>query len=110
MRKFDFPRLAILVLCVVTIISLLSLVTPPEPDKTTGTVQQVNGVYVYYLSTPKSSYDYLGSVSKSMAFSSGMQGQVEGLIKKAKKDFNGVDAIVIKGFDFDKADAIKFKN
>jgi len=83
-----------------------------EPKKSTGEVEQLQGLYIFVDSKPVKEYEYLGSVKSTISLGdSQYTGVRDRIIKKAKKDFPQADAIMItfKTGGSDQADAIKFK-
>jgi hypothetical protein len=78
-------------------------------DKTTATVEQMNGIYVYAFSKPVGKYDILGSVKvKGMVSNEKGPHMVDLLTGYAKKDYPSADAIIVNS-EFEKAEVIKFK-
>lgn len=83
-----------------------------DPKKSTGEVDQFQGLFIFVDSKPVMEYEYLGTVKSSVSFGdSQYTGVRDRIIKKAKNDFPQADAIIItfKSGGSDKADAIKFK-
>lgn len=79
------------------------------PDIVGANVQQIKGISVFILSTPKSEYEYLGTVSKHFAWTGGNDEMIKGLIDKAKKNYPTAQGIVFSSLDFEKGELIKFK-
>jgi hypothetical protein len=73
-------------------------------------VEQQQGVYIFMLSNPTSTYEYLGSVKKGIAWTGQPDEMLNSMIKKIKKEYPNADAIIFTSIDMDKADAIKFKD
>jgi hypothetical protein len=69
--------------------------------------EQKNGLYVFYLSKPVSKYEYLGTIKLSVTWSEKMSEKLEMLLKKAKKEYNSANAIIVQDLDGNKADCIK---
>ena len=83
-----------------------------EAKKSTGEVDQFQGLFIFVDSKPVMEYEYLGTVKSSVSLGdSQYTGVRDRIIKKAKKDFPEADAIILtfKSGGSDKADAIKFK-
>jgi len=82
-----------------------------EPKKSTGEVEQMQGLYIFTDSKPVLEYEYLGTVKASMGMDSQYQGVRDKLVKKAKKDYPDADGLIMqfKSGGTDKCDAIKFK-
>jgi hypothetical protein len=101
MKKVLVPFIA---LCVIAMSFTLV-----ETDKTKATVDQMDGLYVFIKSKPVAEYEYLGSVSKAIAWSGKPEEMLNSMIKKVKKEYPKADGIVFTSVDMDKADAIQFK-
>jgi hypothetical protein len=82
-----------------------------EVKKSTGDVEQMQGLYIFTDSKPAMEYEYLGTVKSSFGMDSQYQGVRDKLIGKAKKDFPTADALIMqfKSGGTDKCDAVKFK-
>lgn len=85
-----------------------SIINEP-PDIVGANVQQIKGISIFILSTPKSEYEYLGTVSKHFAWTGGNDEMIKGLIDKAKKNYPTAQGIVFSSLDFEKGELIKFK-
>lgn len=72
--------------------------------------KQIQGIYIFYCSEPIKETEYLGSVKATMFVSTDSDDRLNSTIKKAKKDYPQVQALVFKGYDLTVADAVKFKN
>ena len=81
----------------------------PTSNNNSATVEQEQGIFIFIKSKPISEYQYLGSVSKSIALSGSPDEMLKSLIKKCKKEYPGADGIIFTSNDMDKADCIKFK-
>jgi ABC-type glycerol-3-phosphate transport system substrate-binding protein len=79
-------------------------------DKSSATVDQKEGLYVFILSKPTAQYEYLGSVKKVLAWSGKPEEMLNSLIKKVKKEYPKANGIIFTNVDMDKADAIEFKD
>lgn len=80
-----------------------------EPRKSTGEVEQMQGLYVFIHSKPVGEYDYLGSYTPTMVPSSNAKPIVNHMIKKGKEKFPTADAIIFTDDELGKADMIKLK-
>lgn len=90
-------------------ISVLALSFKMSIDKSSATVEQVNGVYVYAFSKPTGKYDIIGNVKvKGMVKSEAGPHMVNLLTDYAKKDYPSGEAIIVNS-DFEKAEVIRFK-
>jgi hypothetical protein len=103
----DAQRKYVFVLLSLSLIILFSFVQ--VPDKTLATVQPLEGVSVFFLSTPKSNFEYLGTVSVGLTFSGSPEQLITGLIKDARKKYNNFDGLMIKEIKCKQADVIRFK-
>jgi hypothetical protein len=86
--------------------------TLPTTEKGNAVVNQYEGLYIFTDCKPVSEFEYLGTVKYSGSFGSGQYVEVrDALIKKAKKDFPGCNAIILTLIEgsADKADAVKLK-
>lgn len=101
MKKLHVPLIAI---CLIAMSFTLA-----ETDKTKATVDQMDGLYVFIKSKPVTDYEYLGSVSKVLAWSGKPEEMLNSMIKKVKKEYPKADGIIFTSVDMDKADAIHFK-
>ena len=82
-----------------------------EPQKKSAEVEQMQGCYIFVDSKPVMEYEYLGTVSALVGWSSQYQSIRDQLLRKAKKEYPNADGLI---FHFnaggaDKCDAIKFK-
>lgn len=78
-------------------------------DKSTGTVDQMEGLYVFIQSKPKADFEYLGTVKKTLAWTGKPEEMLNSMLKKVKNDYPQADGIVFTSVAMDKADAVKFK-
>ena len=78
-------------------------------DKSTATVDQMQGLYVFIQSKPKADFEYLGTVKKSIALTGKPQEMLNSMVKKVKNDYPQADGIIFTSVDMYKADAVKFK-
>ena len=69
--------------------------------------EQIEGVYIFVQSKPTEPNEYLGSVKRG-GFLETPTEMLNGIIKKAKKQYPTVQGIIVDR-DFEKADCIKFK-
>lgn len=93
----------------IAIVSLFSFKMMYEVKKSTAEVEQQQGLYIFILNKPVLTYDYLGSVKKTLAWSGKPEEMLNSMIKKVKNDFPNADAIIFTTIAMDKADAIKIK-
>ncbi len=81
--------------------------------KSTGEVNQLQGLYIYVDSKPVLEYEYLGTVKGSgMSMGSGQYTDVrDNLIKRAKKEYPNGEAVIFSFIDggTDRCDVIRFK-
>lgn len=83
-----------------------------EVKKSTGEVNQVEGLYIYTDCKPVQEYIYLGSV-KSVGVSNPQYSNVrDALIKKVKKEYDNADAVILSlnAGGQDVCDVIRFKS
>lgn len=80
-----------------------------EDDKSKGTVEQMEGLYVFIQSKPVAPNEYLGSEKKAIALTGKPEEMLNSMIRKAKKDYPQADGIIFTSVSMDKADVIKFK-
>jgi hypothetical protein len=90
-------------------VSLLFMSFQNEPAKSTATVDQKEGVYIFMLSKPAAGYDYLGTVQKVIAISGKPDEMLTSMIRKAKKEYPSADGIIFTSVNMDVADVVKFK-
>lgn len=93
----------------IAIVSFFSFKMMYETKKSTAEVEQQQGLYIFIQNKPVLTYDYLGSVKKTLAWSGQPGEMLNSMIKKVKKDYPSADAIIFTTVSMDKADAIKFK-
>lgn len=93
----------------IAITSFFSFKLMYEAKKSTAEVEQQQGLYVFIQTKPVLTYDYLGSVKKTLAWSGQPEEMLNSMIKKVKKDHPNADGIIFTTVSMDKADAIKFK-
>lgn len=98
-------KLFIVLIAVSFLVTAFTLVS----DKSSATVDQKQGLYIFILSKPTAEYEYLGSVKKSVAWTGKPEEMLNSMIKKVKKDYPNADGIVFTSVNMDKADAINFK-
>lgn len=79
-----------------------------EAKKSTGEVEQEEGMYVFYRSKPVSEYEYIGTYKIGMIWDDKPRLLFSKLIRKTKDKFPNADGIIIDN-DMGKCDAIKFK-
>jgi hypothetical protein len=79
-------------------------------DKGSASVDQKEGLYIFILSKPTVEYDYLGSVTKLLAWSGQPEEMLNSMIKKVKKAYPKANGIIFTNIAMDKADAIEFKD
>ena len=77
-------------------------------DKSSATVDQKEGLYIFILNKPTTQYEYLGSVKKILAWSGKPEEMLNSMIRKVKKEYPKADGIIFTNIDMDKADAIQF--
>jgi hypothetical protein len=78
--------------------------------KSSATVEQKQGLYVFMLCKPTVDYEYLGSVKKGIAWTGQPEEMLNSMLNKVKKDYPQADGIVFTSIAMDKADAILFKD
>lgn len=80
-------------------------------DKTSATVEQINGISVFAFSKPTAKYDILGMVKIRGIVKSERGGHMAKLLaQKAKDEFPSGEAIIISVNEFETAEVIKFKD
>ena len=78
-------------------------------EKTSATVEQVNGINVFAYSKPTSKYDVLGMVKiKGIVKNEKGPHMVDLLVEYAKRDYPSGEAIIVNS-EFEKAEVIRFK-
>lgn len=84
--------------------------TSYEPNKATGEVELMQGLYIFTDSKPVLEYEYLGTVKTVFAMDVQYQGTRDKMIRKAKKKYPEAEGIIIhfKSGGTDKGDVIKF--
>lgn len=98
-----------IIIPILTIAIVASAFTFIEDEKAKATVDQIEGLYVFIKSKPTAENEYLGSVSKALAWSGKPEEMLNSMIKKVKKEYPQANGIIFTSVDMDKADAIKFK-
>lgn len=80
-------------------------------EKSSATVEQKEGVYIFMFSKPASEYQYLGSVKKTGIVMSGKPEEMfNTLLRRCKKEYPGADGLIFTSVDMEKADCIKLKD
>ena len=79
-------------------------------DKSSASVEQKEGLYIFILNKPTTEYEYLGSVNKVLAWGGKPEEMLNSMIRKVKKEYPRAEGIVFTSIDMDKADAIQFKD
>lgn len=99
---------ALTYLILVGAILLLSFSQQQCEGNSVGSVEQVNGLYVFYRSKPCKTYEDLGTVKPGITLTTKGSELIDALIEKAKKKYPTGDAIVISDPDMNSASVIKF--
>lgn len=99
-----------IMIAAIAIIAAGSAFTYKTLTKSGATVEQTEGIYIFYKSKPTSEYDYLGTVNcPAFVNSVKPEGMLTAMLKKLKKDFTTADAIIFSDASMEKADAVKLK-
>ena len=93
----------------IAILSICSFMVIEQIEKNSATVEQVNGLYVFYRAKPLAEYETLGSVKPGLTKTNKPGELTDALIKKARKEFPSGDALLIGDADMGRAEVIKFK-
>lgn len=88
---------------------VVSFVTDEITDKSAAKVEQVDGLYIFYKSKPSNDFETVGNVKVGITMSGKPSEQLDGLVKRAKKNFPSGEALLIGDVDMNRADVIKFK-
>lgn len=97
-------------LVVIAATALLSAsITEYVVKKATAEVDQVEGLYLFFNAAPVSDTEYLGTVKVGMTWDSKTTTRRDAIIKKVKKEYPEAEGIVFKAWDFESAEAIRFK-
>jgi hypothetical protein len=108
MKKFLFLSCSTFFAIILIAICLVSFIE--ISDHSAAKVEEKNSIKIFAYSRPISQYDILGMVKiKGMVSSEKAPHMVELLLEKCKKDFPSAEGIIINS-EFEKAEAIKFKN
>lgn len=93
----------------IVVTGLISFKFAYDSKKSTGEVEQYEGLYIFTDCKPVMETEYIGTVKSS--FGSQYQDVRDKLIKKAKKDYPEAEALVLtlKSGGTDKCDVVKFK-
>jgi len=102
-------KLAAFAILLMIIMALSSSKQTTTIRKDEAAVNQIQGYYIFIQAKPLCKYDYLGSVSKGLAWSGGPEEMLNSIVKKVKKEYPTAEGIVFTSSSMDKADAIKFK-
>jgi hypothetical protein len=104
-------KISILAFAIVSVLfaSALFSFRPMQENKAKATVEQVQGLYIFFLAKPEAQTEYLGTVKAGMTWKGVASEKFNALIKKVKKDYPSAEGILINDADLEKADAIKFK-
>lgn len=98
--------LAALAVIAMLTMSLAMLPTPPD----TATADQSEGLYIFHYSKPVAEFEVLGTLKlPGLTYSERADKCLETLIKRAKKDFPRVEALLVNS-EFSKAECIKFNS
>jgi len=77
-------------------------------DKTSGTVEQVEGLYVFIYSKPSSKYDVSGSVKGPFVVADNIEKRIKTLVLRVKDKYPSAEGAIITN-DLSNAEAIRFK-
>lgn len=82
-----------------------------QKNKERAKVEQYQGVYIFIDCKPISETTYLGTVKKTIGFSSQYTAIRDALLKKCKKEFNDAEGLLMKFVEggSDTGDAVKLK-
>lgn len=90
--------------------SLVTTAFVASADKGLCKAEQREGYYIFILSKPIAEYEFLGTVKKNIALTGQPNEMINGILKKVKKEYPKADGIIFTSADFEKAEAIKFKD
>ena len=76
--------------------------------KNAATVEQMEGIYIFYMSKPVAETEYIGTYKMKFIVDDKPKLLLPKLIREAKKQFPTCEAIIIP-FDMYQCDAVKFK-
>ncbi|MBI4930216.1 MAG: hypothetical protein HY841_05600 [Bacteroidetes bacterium] len=78
--------------------------------KSSATVDQKEGIYIFMFSKPTAEYQFLGTVKKTGLVWSGKPAEMFNiLLRRCKKDYPQADGLIFSDVDMDHADCVKFK-
>lgn len=97
----------LMLLIVAVVFGILMAFGTDKPNL--GSVNQVQGYYVYWQSKPVNEYQYLGSIQVYLVWSAKPSSMLRTMIRKAKRKFPQGDAIIFTADNMDKADIVKLK-
>ncbi len=106
--KIFIIALALILLIIAPAISNVSRIQI-DHNKNTAIVNQIDNIYVFINCVPSSEYERIGMVAKHFAVTGGNTEMINGLVKKAKKEYSQAEGIIFTSFDFEKCEVIKFK-
>jgi len=87
----------------------LNAISSGVTGKNTGNVDDVNGVLVFYRSSPVTDFETMGTVKVGLTMSNKPEELIDVLTSKLKKQFPTAEAIVISDPNMNSGSAIKFK-
>lgn len=91
-------------------LGLVALSFKMATDKTTATVEQINGISVFAFAKPTSKYDILGTIKIKGIVKSERGGHMTKLMaEKAKAEYPSADGIIVATEDWIIAEVIRFR-
>jgi hypothetical protein len=89
-------------------VSVLALSFKLAIDKTSATVEQIDGLQVFLYSKPANKYDISGSIKAPFIEKENVESRIKVLIEKAKKEYPSAEGIIINN-TLKNAEVIRFK-
>lgn len=89
-------------------VSIIALSFKFAIDKTSATVEQIDGVQIFLFSKPTSKYDVSGTIKESIMSAENPEKRVKDLVERAKDKFPSVEGIIINS-NLKNAEVIRFK-
>jgi hypothetical protein len=87
----------------------LSLLSFQTVTNRTATVEQVNGLYIYWHSRPLDDYTYIDTYQIKIAITGAPDELIQMMINKVKKKYPEANGIIILNDDLSSCDVIKLK-
>lgn len=109
MKRIILFFIAVVIIGTVRLCAIAQEYKKEQQETRTAHVEQINGISIFILSTPVGEYERLGTVSKHFALTGSNKEMINGLVKKAVKDYSQAQGLIFNSLDFEKAEVIKFK-